>query len=171
MSDEESQSLENLFGAGSDVEEPAQIASIASAWQHPLVQKISNRVDTEDGGSKTVRSWKCLCCQKVFSGWNATKALGHGSKDDVYCLQVHASKCMSVMSDYHTGLFRDLLQRKSTLKIAKEKAVGAVLLDIDESQEQIVHAVKKRKGASMERSLGFARFVAALFQFYFINRN
>lgn len=152
------ESLVTLFNTGSEDEGPAQIASV---WDHPLVKHISNAVEMDDGTIKMVKTWKCLApvCETVFSGWNATKATGHGSKDDAYCIAVHVRKCRSVTSDYHTGLFRVLIQRKLELKHAKEKAAGAVLIYIDESQEEVVHAVmsRKRKGASMEPLLGFAR--------------
>ena len=46
-----------------------------------------------------------------------------------------------------------------TIFLQRKKTAGAVFMDIDESDKEVVHAVmsKERKGASMEPLLGFAR--------------
>ena len=68
--------------------------SIASVWEHPLVEVIKVPLLTGLGNQKT--TWRCLApgCGKEWSGANSSKALAHGSRDKKFCLEVHVKACL-----------------------------------------------------------------------------
>jgi len=72
--------------------------SIRSVWDHPLVEVI--KVHLLNGLGNQKNTWKCLApgCDKEWSGANSSKALAHGSRDNKYCLQVHAKECKGAAS-------------------------------------------------------------------------
>ena len=87
----------------SDEQDPIPEGSLNNIWEDDMIEKISNK---ENGKS----SWRCKWCNKVFSGWNATKAL-HVTK----ATKVDIKPCTAVIDKYHKVLY-DQLAMKNTKK-------------------------------------------------------
>ena len=143
--DDESQS-------GSDAPPPLP-ASIASVWDHPLIEK---KTSTDDGGN-THKTWTCLAegCRKTWNGHNGTKALAHGSKLVEFCLTHNVRPCKGRSSAEEVKLFTDLYDKKVAAKAARRKAETAVDVDIADSQEEVsrkVSAKKRKPNSSAENS-------------------
>ena len=109
--DDESQS-----GSAAPPELPA---SIASVWEHPLIEK---KTWTDEGGNAH-KTWTCLAegCRKTWNGHNSTKALAHGSKLATFCLKHNVRPCKGRPSAEEVKLFTDLCARKMA---AKSKITG-----------------------------------------------
>ena len=80
---------------------PELPASIASVWDHPLIEKETL---TDDDG-KPHKSWTCLAegCRNTWNGHNSTKALAHGSKLAVFCLKHNVRPCKGRSSAEEVG--------------------------------------------------------------------
>ena len=96
--------------------------SIASVWEHPLVEVIKVPLLTGLGNQKT--TWRCLApgCGKEWSGANLSKALAHGSRDKKYCLEVHVKACKGNASQAEIDLFCSLLKNRERKKTAVKRA-------------------------------------------------
>ena len=135
-------------------------SSIATVWDHPLVESSSEPLT--NGLAKAKKYWKCLApgCGKKWSGLNTTKALAHCSRDHKYCLEVHIKPCTGRATEEEIRLFAGLLKTIQSRKSATKRAVDLVKDSIESTQAEVSASVSDRKKPRV--SGGFASANSAL---------
>ena len=120
-------------------------SSIATVWDHPLVESGSEPLT--NGLAKAKKYWKCLApgCGKKWSGLNTTKALAHCSRDHKYCLEVHIKPCTGRATEEEIRLFAGLLKTIQSRKAATKRSNELVRESIESTQAEVSAGVQERK--------------------------
>jgi hypothetical protein len=100
------------------------------------------------GSNKANGGWKCLWCNNIFKGWNATKVLRHLAKIPGRDIR----PCRARIDDDSLILYRNLNERKEGR--TKEFKDGAPILDKSVVQGQMSMAIMFEQGRKRKSSSG-----------------
>jgi hypothetical protein len=97
---------------------------------------------------KGKRKWRCGWCEKEFSGWNATKALQHLTKQ----LKVHIQPCKGKIVEEYVVKYRTFLQRALRKRKRISDNHGTVKRRIEDNNNSAAIALESRRSnASTKR--------------------
>jgi hypothetical protein len=93
------------------------------------------------------RKWRCGWCNKEFSGWNATKALQHLTKQR----KVHIQPCRGKITTEYIEKYRSFLERSQRKRSIKKKNHQSVNRSIDDMNESAAVALDSKRRSSSKR--------------------
>lgn len=118
--------------------------SLNNIWEDDMIEKITNK---ENGKS----SWRCKWCSKVFSGWNATKALQHVTKTT----KVDIKPCTAYIDKYHSVLYEKLAMKNNKKKSNNEECHDIIDRMITSHNDVTATTLDSSKNIGTKRSSSF----------------